>query len=148
LNEEPDVDHPYASRDRYDELLPVPNGDVAENNQKRCASEGHVPKEKLEDILDLAISLGCNVHIDQNEYDGHESGQTRNGINPYRPAVGLIPSDGIPLKVKIDDELPDVETTQGVPELQDRKEILRDYSGIVEIDHPASGGQSMRWNAR
>jgi hypothetical protein len=81
----------------------------------------------IKDATYLAISLGCNVHIDQDKYDGHESGQTRNGINlpkgadkmrdlgqatkpvitnPYRPAVGLIPSDGIPLKVKIDDELP------------------------------------------
>ena len=28
LNEEPKVGHPYTSHDRYDELLPVPNGNA------------------------------------------------------------------------------------------------------------------------
>jgi len=30
LNEEPNVGHPHASRDCYDELVPVPNGDAGD----------------------------------------------------------------------------------------------------------------------
>ena len=64
LNEEPNVGHPHASRDCYDELVPIPNGDagdclgkvvilpqnaeqdvLAEHNQKRRGSKGHVPKD-------------------------------------------------------------------------------------------------------
>ena len=30
LNEEPNVGHPHASRDCYDELVPIPNGDAGD----------------------------------------------------------------------------------------------------------------------
>jgi len=64
LNHEPNIGRPYASRDRYHELLPVPYGDAggtheqltaapqiseddvhAEHNQERRSGKGQVPKE-------------------------------------------------------------------------------------------------------
>jgi hypothetical protein len=42
LNEEPDVDHPYASRDRYDELLPVPNGDADDAHERLSREDGNI----------------------------------------------------------------------------------------------------------
>ena len=68
LNEKPNVGYPHASRNCYDELVPVPNGDAddaherlpredghsasntkqdvhAEHNQKRRSSKGHIRKD-------------------------------------------------------------------------------------------------------
>jgi hypothetical protein len=34
LNEEPNVGQPYASRDPYDDLLPIPNGDADDAHER------------------------------------------------------------------------------------------------------------------
>jgi hypothetical protein len=40
LNEEPNIGHPYASRDRYDEPLPIPYGD-ADGTYGQIAEDVH-----------------------------------------------------------------------------------------------------------
>jgi hypothetical protein len=42
LNKEPNVGHPYASRDRYDELLPVPNGDADDAHERLHREDSHI----------------------------------------------------------------------------------------------------------
>jgi len=42
LNEEPNVGHPYASRDPYDDLLPVPNGDADDAHEQLPREDGHI----------------------------------------------------------------------------------------------------------
>ena len=80
----------------------------------------------------IAIVSGCSVKVYQANDHGHESRQARSGVDllegadkarifcsrnqtrkemsiitdPYRPAVGLTPSDGTPLEVKSGGELP------------------------------------------
>jgi hypothetical protein len=38
LNEEPNIDHPYASRDCYDESLPVPYGNTDSTHERWTAA--------------------------------------------------------------------------------------------------------------
>ena len=38
LNEEPNIGHPYASRDRYHEPLPVPYGDAGGTHEQLTAA--------------------------------------------------------------------------------------------------------------
>jgi hypothetical protein len=42
LNEEPNVGHPYGSRGRYDELLPIPNGDADDANERLPREDSHI----------------------------------------------------------------------------------------------------------
>jgi hypothetical protein len=51
LNEEPNVGHPYGSRDRYDELLPVPNGDADDAHERLPREDGHIASNTDQDVL-------------------------------------------------------------------------------------------------
>ena len=42
MNEEPNVGHPHDRRDRYDELLPVPNGDADDAHERLPREDSHV----------------------------------------------------------------------------------------------------------
>jgi hypothetical protein len=51
LNKEPNVGHPYASRDRYDDLLPVPNGDADDANEQLPREDSHIASNTEQDVL-------------------------------------------------------------------------------------------------
>ena len=41
LNEKPNVGYPHASRNRYDELVPVPNGIADDAHERLPREDGH-----------------------------------------------------------------------------------------------------------
>ena len=51
LNEEPNVCQPYANRDRYDELVPIPNGNADDVHERLTREGSHIASNVQQDIL-------------------------------------------------------------------------------------------------
>jgi hypothetical protein len=69
LNEEPNVGHPYGSRDRYDDLLPVPNGDADDAHERLLREDSHIASNTEQDVLAENDQKRCT-----------SKGQVRNGL--------------------------------------------------------------------
>ena len=51
LNKEPNVCQPYASRDRYDELVPIPNCDAGDVHEQLPQEGSHITSNVEQDVL-------------------------------------------------------------------------------------------------
>jgi len=51
LNEEPNVGHPYGSRDCYDKLLPIPNGNADDAHERLHREDSHIASNAEQDVL-------------------------------------------------------------------------------------------------
>ena len=51
MNEEPNICQPYASRDRYDELVPIPNGNADDVHERLTLEGSHIASNVEQDVL-------------------------------------------------------------------------------------------------
>jgi len=57
------------------------------------------------------LTVDCGSHDEGNKVNdnNYKCGETDSRVNPYRPPVGTMSFDDIPLVVEMGEELPDVE---------------------------------------
>jgi hypothetical protein len=83
LNLEPNVGYPHASRDCYDDLVPVPNGDADDAHEQLPQEDGHSASNTKQDI-----------HAEHNQKGRSSKGHVRKDLKKRNYQQIFIPQTG------------------------------------------------------
>jgi len=137
IYEECNVSQPYADCNRRHNLSPVPNGNDAKHNQEFSGGKGHTVADTNRSKQRLTYVWSLRVKFNDGKYYCREGRQARKRVDPYCPAVGTTAPNDAPFIVKSNSKFPNEESSEGVEEVEERREIVRDDRTVVEIDHPS-----------